>query len=182
MQKKANSASKPIQKTKPAASVLEVKALPSGSPSDGASDPIEAALASLLASESVWRKPTLADTVAAHLPSIKSLIERRCPIDKIAAAMISSGVDAKKTTLVRAIQMIKNGSGKTPKKGGAVSKRMHEKPRMPAEQNSEESKRRLAYFCPPLNDDEGPSDDEGREATDSTPSVTDILGASLSAS
>jgi hypothetical protein len=181
MQKRANSTPKASSKSKDGASASSDKALPNGSRVEAAGDPIEAALASLLATESVWRKATLADIVTAHMPSIRALLERRCPVEKIAVAMIESGVNAKKATLVRAIQGVKSRSIKTPKKSGAASKKTQEQTLISVEPNAEELAEKAAYFSP-LNDGDGPSDDEVREATDSAASVADILEASLSAS
>ena len=88
-----------------------------------AADPVGDALSTLLEKASEWKKPTIGDIVDAHRDAIVALLAERCPIEKIASAMISGGVDAKPATLVRLIQGVKSGVGKkAPKKPAPKAK------------------------------------------------------------
>ncbi len=115
---------------------------------------IESALASLLADEAKWKKTTTQDVIEAHWPSIKSLIDRRCPVDMIADAMIASGVEVKKSTLQRLITERKHAGRKSPRT--APTRPVRPRGNAAGDDSSPESgdvQSKLDYFCTKDGDD-----------------------------
>lgn len=109
---------------------------------------IESALAALLADEAKWKKTTTQDVIEAHWPSIKALIDKRCPVDMIADAMSASGVEVKKSTLLRLITERKNAGRKSPKatqrNAGRLRGKTADGDASPA---SGDVQSKLDYFC-----------------------------------
>jgi hypothetical protein len=115
---------------------------------------IESALAALLADEAKWKKTTTQDVIEAHWPSIKALIDKRCPVDMIADAMSASGVEVKKSTLLRLITDRKNSGRKSPKTATTRATRPRGKTADgDASPASADVQSKLNYFCTKDGDD-----------------------------
>lgn len=111
-------------------------------------DRIEAALAALLAVEATWKPTTTRDVVDAHWPTIQTLIQKRCPVEKIAVALLAAGVDVKKSTLLRLLTERRNAGRKSPKAAPTRAARPRGKTADgDASPASGDVQSKLDYFC-----------------------------------
>lgn len=132
----------------------EVKVVAEDLPPVVEANKIESALAALLADEAKWKKTTTQDVIEAHWPSIKALIDRRCPADMVADAMIASGVEVKKSTLLRLITERRNAGRKSPKSAPTRAARPRGKSADgDASPSSPDTLSRLEHYCTKDGDD-----------------------------